>query len=551
MTVGYTPQRVASLKSRASAALSALNAIHSDDPASVGAATAVGLLRSSLEHTMLPALLAIERADPLARYHGFSVAPMSADGHERWMQSKLDQFEGTEWSHLSSFDLTLFVQFELTRQVEENGMPDLDDPFWSDDFPDLVTEFEYRSRTDEHFVEWLIEEADTNPLIGSIVAAGDFTTPTVVGVLHSLVTAETLGITRDEYRRQPIIDLLTGIVDEPDRALDVLTSHGFIEAAYTWNFDELNPMEIPEHLLSGLAAAALNLPFESGRRIDDAYVALGGFVDLADTRHFDTGFSGEVSVALAETVVSYLPLLLDSFGQPGEFFGKNFYDDRAVSLGTEGDVINFLGALLRDRDSFDLLLATIPVLSMTAGDRGHDIQDVTDYVEALGNAADNEQQEEVNQAQRERNRWNNTIGVVSGLLDKALDGAGPLYEPTRSGADLLTSGARWFVDQIDADDAGLDHVDDIAHLLLMLGFSAHLIDNASVDRDDATDDDARNDRLDAAREELDDVRDALERGSAPEELRAKILDLRESVERYAGLDAFEDVDRVRPAELTE
>lgn len=537
MIIGYTSARIVSLQQHTSAALLALDAIRTDDPAATGAINALGGLRTALADNLLPALSSLQQRDPLGHPVRGTLAGFTADGYERWIESK--RFTGTEWSDLPTFDLFMHVQFELTRQVEEHGLPDPDDPFWTDDFPGLVEEFEYRAATDADFALQLAQEAATNPLIGYIVAAGDFDTAVQVAVVHALVTMEPLGPTRDGYRAAPMLDLLTELALDPDGALDLLINDGSTEALYTWNADELNPVRIPEQLLADLAAAALTLPFTSNRRIDDAYVALGAFVDVADDTYLATGFSVETSRALSESVVGYLPFLLDSFCQDGPFFGKDFEDNRVVELGSHAEVKNFFGALLRDPASFDLLLATIPALSISAGGpHGHDIEDVHDYVDLLVAAAHDEQQEEDLQAQRERNRWTLSINVVAEILDLAFLAAGSKYDGARAALGPLEDGAMWLVNRIDADDAGIADIAGTSTLLLTVGLSAYLLTQATASREDEEEDEA----LDAARADLDAVQNLMERGASPEEVRAKILDLRESVERFAGLDEFDDLD---------
>ncbi len=530
MIHGYEPGRIVDLDDRTRQALDSLVEITSDDPDAAGAVDAVARLRNVLEHDILAATGSIIAVDPLTTA-GIVARPGGGDVFSRWRDAMRQILGGTQWSEFDDTTLTTMLAIALTELAEAPGLVRSDDPFWSDVFPSLVAEFEHRAATDAGFAAMMIEEARTNPLVGSIVAAGTFDDDVVTGVLNSLVDHDDAGIEVDMYFRQPIVDLLEAAAADPVLALDVLVFDGLTGKLFAWNRDGVSGGEIPESLLADVVSVAFGLPFTNRDRLDDAYEVWADFVVLANGDAYPDGFSPEVSAALGASFTSYLPFVISSFGDGPNFWVKDFDDARITVIGTEEAVLDLVGALLRDPASRELLLTGITVLSITATSDTFDLDEVTNYVDALIKAAEDERIEEQIKAQRDRDEWNTTIDTVSGLLDRAFGAAGEKFASARQALGWIAEGARWLVDLIDADETGIGEVRALAYMLFAIGLSSAFLQ----DRDD----DPTTDR---AKNLLERIQRGLRNGDRPDDLEGLIKDLRDEVEDLGGQEFLAGLD---------
>ncbi len=530
MTHGYEPGRIIDLDDRTRQAIDALAGISSDDPDAARAIDVVGRLRNVLQHDILGATGSIIAVDPLTAA-GIVARPRGDDLFSRWRDSIRRILGGTQWSELDDTTLMTMLAIALAELAEAPGLVRSDDPFWTDVFPSLVAEFEHRAATDADFAAMMIEEARTNPLVGSIVAAGAFHDDVVVRVLNSLVDHDDMGIEIDMYFRQPIVDLLETAAADPVLALDVLVFDALTEKLFTWNRDGVSGDEVPESLLADVVSVAFGLPFTDPGRLDDAYEVWADFVVLANGDVYPHGFSPEVSATLGASFTSYLPFMISSFGDGPNFWVKDFDDERITVIGTEEAVLDLVGALLRDPTSRELLLTGITVLSITATSDTFDLDEVTNYVDALIKAAEDERIEEQIKAERDRDEWNITIDTVSGLLDRAFEAAGEKFAPARQALGWITEGAEWLVDLIDADETGIGEVRAVAYMLFAVGLSSAFLEGR--------DDDPTTDR---ARSLLERIQRGLRNGDRPDDLEGLIKDIRDEVEDVGGEEFLARLD---------
>ena len=398
----------------------------------------------------VPAVVAIRAVDPLV------ACPV---GYDEWLRSQLDDV-----------DLVVMLHIELTQQMEAHGPPDADDPFWSGEFHEWVVEFERRAQRDPDFAAFLADESRTNPMIGYIVAAGDFDGDVLIAVAEALLDSDSDGAVYDTYRDGAISAVLTAISDWPAIALTLLGSSDVVERLLIWNDRAGGAFGIDGDVVGALFGSALRHPFDDPDRMDEAHAILAELVALAHGARFDRGFPPGIAEGITTGLLGYLPFLIDSLGLDADVF---FADDRGRfgdRLGSSAAVVDLFGALLRDDSSRVLLLAAIPALA------AYDLDAVNNYVKALIEAAETEQIEEEIHAARTRAEWNAAIDVVSKILGTAFTLGGKKLAVAKEVAKVVEAGARWLVDRIDADDLGMEDVHATAFLLLTFGASVAFLD---------------------------------------------------------------------------
>lgn len=522
MIAGYQPARVAALTRESRWAAGAISGISSSDSAAVGALAVLRALRRVVETAVLPATLDIERADPLVRTYNGDRTPSPVD---RWRERRFPSHPSTMFADLSDFELFFSLQVELTRQVEDTGLPDVDDAIWADLLSDFITEFEHRASVDPNFARLLVDEAPFNPLLGSIVAAGHFTAEVAADVFAELVTAEPLGVIRDSYREVAIKALLAHIVNDPPAALRALVIDGVLEGLLLWNDGLSSLQDIPESLVGEMLMVALTHPFDDPTKLDLAHALITELANLAHARNFDRGFPPEIALAITTGLIPHLPYIIGSLDLNGPVYIKYFHGDRnGVPIGTPAEVVDLFGALLRDAEARAHLLAVIIALSAAPPNELFQIDDLADYVHLLIEAADTEQIEEEIKAQRDREFWNTTIDAVAGLIYRGLELGGPILAPVAEVVDWLESGAHWLVDLIDAQQLGLDDVESAAHLLLTVGLAIRFVSERRSHGDDDP-------RFDEAEAKIREIERAIENRTSYDEFDSKVEDLEDLLTR--------------------
>ena len=529
MIAGYDPARVADLGRRTHTAVTGLDLITTTDPAADVAMHAIAMMRTVLTGGIITAVDSIARTDPLVA-RGIA-NPSGASLFDRLRNSW--RFVG-----VGDVDLLSLLHIAFTDQVEGTGLPDPDDPFWTDEFPELVTEYEGRARRDPSFAQLMIDEAGRNPLIGYVVAAGSFGDAVFVGVTAAIVVAEPLGTIPDTYRDEVVETLLQQAMATPRLAVMVAAEDGVLGTLFAWNerFDIV--YDLPDAIVVDFVSVAMGYPLSEPSLMADGQRVLGRITELAD-EPYGRGFPEWVAPTIATGLTGYLPSLLGSIETLGsDVFFKNANDRRTVPLGSPDEIVELFGSLLRDPDARLVLLAAIPILA-TADPRGlYDDEDLADYVNLLIQASDNEQIQDEIRAAQQRGHWNIVIDVVSFAIETGIEVAGVPGDGAKIAVGIGAKGAHWLVSRIEAGDLGLDDVRGTAYLLLTLGLASRFV----TDRRTAGDDDSR---LDEAEDTVDEIDDLLESGASTETVEARIRDLRDVVDDIGGPDALSTLDDAR------
>ena len=547
MIAGYEPRRIAGLDQHTRSALASLDNVTSHDPAAGAAIAAVARLRTVLADRFVPAVAGILATDPLDATSTSPSCPISSD---EWLHTQTDRRVRTRFSGHGEVDLAVLLHIELTRQMEENGAPEPDDPFWDGEFLEWVAEFEHRARTDPEFAAFLVDEAAQNPMIGAIVAAGDFDGALLIAVTTALMDNPSHSAVHDTYRDGAIQALVATISDQPAIALTLLGTTDMTKRLLTWNSGHGGAFGVDGDVIGNLFSAALRHPFDEPDRMDEAHDILQQLVALAHGPHFDRGLPPGTAPGVTAGLIGHLPSLVESLGLDGSVFFQNSNGRFETRLGSAAAVVDLFGALMRDGSARALLLAMIPALAVGSEPGSYDMEAVNNYVVTLAEAAETEQIEEEIHAARTRADWHAVIGVVSKILETALAVSGKKVAIAGDVADLVESGAHWLVERIEAGELGMDDVHTTAFLLLTYGVSVVFLDrrcddaDGDTDADDVADEDPR---VAGATRLADEIEQLLDDGGSTAHVEREIRNLRALVEEIGGDDAVATLDDPRLA----
>ncbi len=536
MIAGYDPHRIARLEQLTRGALGSLDGLVSSDIAATGAIAAVRRLRAVLTAGFVPALAGIRATDPLAG---------RSTWFDHWLRLRLDRQGRTQFSDLGDIDLVVRLHIELTRQTEANGVPDPDDLFWTGEFHEWVAEFERRARTDPGFDTFMADEAAQNPMIGYIVAAGDFGADALIAVTTTLMNSPPNGTVYDTYRDGAIQALLRTITEQPSTALTLIDATDMTERLLAWNEHGGGAFGVDGNVIGAVFESALSHPFDDPDRMGEAHAILQQLVDLAHGPLFDRGFPIGTAPGITTGLIGYLPFLIDSLELHDDVFFEDSNGRFATRLGSSAAVVDLFGALMRDPSSRALLLATVPALAFGSESGIYDLDAVNNYVTTLIEAAETEQIEEEIHAERTRAEWNAAIGVVSTLLETAFTVGGGQYAIAQGVVHVVGAGARWLVDQIAADDLGMNDVHTTAFLLLTFGVSVAFLDRRRKRDDEQDDEDEDGERTAEARDLADEIGRLLDEGASREAVERQIRNLRRLIEEIGGDDALATLDDPR------
>lgn len=538
MIVGYDPHRVADLGRRTRDALSRLSGITSDDPAADGAVAALTRLRTTLESSLLPAVTAIETTDPLMRAARRPSVPSGRFGEWFSAMIALRLRAMTDAELLAELD-----RLERAAPYDHEFQPDMGDPFWTR-FDVVASELSERASIDPDFADRLVEHTRESFLIPMAVRFATFH-PRLVGRMLREVTRTPSAMVdlRSMYQARGAEELLSVLTRHPDVALEVLDDTMLAELI-RWPI-------IDAVVVGGFLNAAMEVPFADPTRLDDAYGVLQRFVALANSTHHESGFPPGISPAITRIVVQYVPFFITSLGGYSDVHLKGFdFRDVEMRLGTYPEVLDLFGALMRDRGSLEVLLASIPGLAIIgAGDDGPlaiGPNDVADYVDTVDKAAENEQLEQRLQAEQKRN---NAL-VATDIAFGALRTASTVLSPVAIGGvavslTMLEKGTesliRWAARET---DLGLADVGNAAFLLVVFGLGVGVLHSRSAMPDeDAHDDEAATFEL--AEDILGQIETRVEAGADIEDLGGLVHDFGRAVRPLDVARVMEIVDDPR------
>lgn len=468
MIVGYEPARLAALGHHANHALRNLDGIRSTDRDADEAMRAIGRLRRAMSDSVLPAVASIVTTDPLAGAAVRSVHT-GAPWHPTWLESMFR----IRYGAMSNDQL--FAELEDLEQdapYDESFQPDMSHSFWIG-FEQLSIELATRSSNDDAFASRLVEHARHSFLIPVAVGFASFEPATIGQLLAEVAdTPSHMVDLLSHFQAYGANVLIDELVDHPHIALELLTNRSVAKELIEWP-------TIDHDSVATLIDAAMALPFSQPARLADAFAVLQNLVGIANTRLHDDGFPLQVSPTLAEVTVRYLPFFITSLdGAPGPVHLKDFnFRDAGVQLGDSPEIIDYLGALMRDRESLEVLMATIPAVAVVATENNGPLaitqDDLADFIDTLGRAAANEQFEERLKAQRSESHAGMAVDIAFGALESASTVFGPASAAAaESPLELLRSGTQAMVRWAIAEhDLGLDDVKSMAFLLASLGLA--------------------------------------------------------------------------------
>lgn len=481
----YEPSRIRQLSQRSCSAVSAIDAINSDDPAASEALAAITQLKSVIAEVFIPATAAVGLIDPLG-VSTASTALVTPDwGPGAWWDrhtSAPTRFH--EWSDDELFDV-------MSDQLDWFTRLDIDEDsehfFWTEDLPALATEFRRRAAIDPEFAERMIEEAGSNPMIGLIVAEGGFSDEVLAGVTVATATDGVTAFESGRVRSFVLDRLLEELDGRTAVAVAVLGDAEAFEWLFTWNEHDHTSRPLDRNRLESILADVLDEPFVRPDALDDVHIVIANVVDLADHQFFDTGFPPSLALTIGEGILPFLPYIVGSLDDIEGVSIRDFDGDRAVRIGTPAEVADLFGNLLRDPTTRVYVIDSIVVLTLSSGSASHlyTVEDLGTYIETLLDATEIELNEEAIQAARERDRWDLTIDIVFGLVDKGLEAGGKKLEGARTQVKWAKAGARWLVDQIDADDIGLEAVHLSIRIMFSIGLAMLFLAHFEPDDEDA------------------------------------------------------------------
>lgn len=539
MIAGYDPHRIADLAHRTCCALGDLAGIGCSDPAADHAVAAIGRLRRVLEADLLPAVRAIQAADPLAR--GVLRSEPSSGGLRDWLAAIV----GARYREMT--DAELFAELErleLDLPYDEDFQTDMSDPFWIR-FEPLAIELAARASRDEDVADLVVRTAGRSPLISMAVRFAAFD-PRLVGRMLGEVarTPSAMVDLRSNYQARGAEALLSVLIRSPGVALDVLDA-SVLKELIEWP-------TIDRGHVGAFLEAAMGVPFRDRSRLDDAYGVLQDLVALANRPRHERGFPPDISPTLTRIVVQYVPFFMTSLDGHSSVYLKDFaLRDIGIQLGGYPEVLDLFGALLRDPASRDIVFASIPPLAVLgAGDNGPlgiGPDDVADYVDTIGKAAENEQIEEQLTTERDRRNALLAIDVAFEALTIATSVLGPLVV---GGVEvplvLLERGTTTVVEwTMEETDLGIGAVRNVAFLLVVFGLGVGVLRSRAGERRDDPE------TVELAHDILDRIETRLAEGAEIDDIGGLIDDFGRTV-RLLDEDGVMDVvddPRVRPPDI--
>jgi hypothetical protein len=518
---GYEPERVASLAIVARSCLHELAAISSGDEAAAQAMKALRGLRSAIDGRLRPAVDAILELDPLRDTRSIS-------------------------------ELTFDLYGEFVEMMGRPGPPELGDAFFTEELPNWVARLEERAESDPNFVDHVIDRAADNPLIGWIIASGNFSDDAVLGVTRALMSRPPTRERFEQHRDKALDKLFDRISSQPDLALTFLHTEGTVETLLSLDtaVGRGARYDVDGASVGAVFEAALHHPFKEPTRTDEAREVVIEIVHLTHGSLLDRGFPPGTQFGLASGILPHLPSIVGSLGdltEPVDFVDAG--ERHRHTMGNPAELVDFFGALLRNDEARVLMLAAIPKIAI-----GLDATSAADFANLMGQSAATEQIEEAIHAERTRASWRAPFDLLDTVLDLAspVGDSYPKAGAALAGGKVIGGAADWLIDRIEATDLRLDGVAHASHLMLTFGASVAVLSRRADDR--STSDDSA---WDLATE----IETDMKSGAPPAVVERKVRNLRELVADDPGAEEILSVlnderiqpppyDAARDAELT-
>jgi hypothetical protein len=390
MSVGYDPDRVRSLSDRTRDAIEALHALSSSDPHAAEALRAVRLVRRHLEDQWMPALIEIQRSEAMVSWT--ATGPLGV----RWAEPRSTSSRYERMLRTWSDDELVGLVVALDRRMLSDIPPD--------ELDAVAAELASRS-VDATFADRLGELASTTPLIGVLTQRAAFPSRLVAAVVREMSWPHgpVWTVELDLYAAS-LSAALAALVDDPSACLDLLLDPEVMYGLATW--ERLDPDAVTEFVVAGLHTSVASSP----DRLADGYAVLAELTALVNGP-LDDRVQPAFAVGVAASMVGYVDTLAPAIRQEGVYPVLIVEPGVEVELGTYDDVVDLVGALLRDPTSQAALGTVLGEYTATVvGGLGADIvaqpglEYVARFTDLIADASRTEQAELVAEAAVEQAR---------------------------------------------------------------------------------------------------------------------------------------------------
>jgi hypothetical protein len=339
-TIGYDPVRIATLKRLTLAAIDDLRSIRCSDPDAAASLTAVRGIRSTLVDIVMPAIVEIERHDPLVQMFG-RIGGLRAEwgATHRWLGDgdpippHIREMTDDELiAGVRDLAETWPVGFDGKYAVDLDRLRGLF-------VVDAAREVSRRANADPSFAEQLIESAGGSDSLGVIASIGYLRPDLVAEVTQRLVRRPPSGPTEADHDRRGLVlsRLLARVSRSPTVSQDLLG-------------DDIIQLELVDrHDLDGdivadfVAMATVGAALEDPGRRSESRDRVFDFRRWSDRASFPSGLSrglalglGPIANDLARTL-DRGNALLDERGDPLIHRAERVrYDELAQLVGRIG-----------------------------------------------------------------------------------------------------------------------------------------------------------------------------------------------------------------------
>jgi len=417
METGYDLERIRRLARATSDAIEQLWSIVSDDPAAQDALDAVRLTRRNLQDHWMPLLGQIIASQALLGWN--ATGPVAARSGPR-RSGRTDPQRRAQDRQL--LDDLLLVLYDLTSHDPADRPTDTE-------LQQLATELAERAHRSDTVADRLLELAGITPSLALLTSLADFPDHiTVAALVGALLADEPVGALGTRHHLEAVEAAMTGLLDTPRAALDVLLVPGTLAALGTWEL--LDDDLVREFVVTALHDAVVADP----TRRRDSYHVLAELTLLTGTT-LDGGMQAGLARGVAASLVGYVDTLAPAIRREGGSEVLVVLDDETVVLGTYEQVTDLFGAILRDpvaQVSVGIAAGAYATAVVDARGveivRGSHLARVTRFADLVGDATRSEQAELVvaaAAAEAARRKLGTLVGVgVSVGLTAA--GAGSL-----------------------------------------------------------------------------------------------------------------------------
>jgi hypothetical protein len=471
---GYQPERVDALRLQTIRAIDELGRLRSSDPAAADAMRAIHLTRRTLEEHWMPLITLIRTSDAMINWTRSALEGLRRFGSalDDWFSFD-DATGGRSTRYAGMSDDELIDQLFAAGQSDIGGLAsgslgqsfdDLmasDDPFWSDEFPEMAIEISRRVGTDPLFARRATTDMPDVPLLAVAIGYADFPASYVRDGLTQMLHAPEWS---DEVYTAGVRAAAEQLLDgDPSHLLDVLLDQAALRSL-------MEPTQLDDDLVTSVIRAGLyDAVMAEAGRLEDGATVLRSLTELANDE-LDRGATEAGCLAVADSMMLYVEHIAPGISGESETSLVHLVEDPAtrlkVSLGEYPDVKDLFGMILRHESSRVTLALVldgytdhvVAGLGADIADR-HGLEFVARFADLLDEGLRDEHLEEAMAAaaaSAHRQRVGHLIGLGAGI---GLIGAGIGPILRAMSAEVINGITDEVADGDDHDDHGDDHRD--------------------------------------------------------------------------------------------